>query len=290
MHWNYDIFVLLNSHGPIHFAERDKHQITPLHYAFCQGSYEFIRIAINLKVDLNVRSMNGSTPYHSSAVCKSLTLHAFMRTDNIYKLDIPDVKDYNGISILQYGSLVSYNNDVYINNYGAFILLFLVAVESKHDISNIDKLGRNLLHYAAINGSYFSFIYLENGLPHENIKSLLRQTDIFGLTPVDNAFVSLPRQEYTGPLLLPKDCNIIEIFKVTCKTNVLEFLSPHEKLILLMAQYLQDEDMFHHFNINYYVLLSIHKSRLYPILILKEYAEKEFENVYSNIPKIADIF
>ncbi|VDI44500.1 Hypothetical predicted protein [Mytilus galloprovincialis] len=62
-----------------------------------------INIAIVHKLDFNVRSSNGSTPYHSAAVCNSLSLSMFTLTDFKKKLTIPDLKYFNGRSIVEYG-------------------------------------------------------------------------------------------------------------------------------------------------------------------------------------------
>ncbi|VDI64571.1 Hypothetical predicted protein, partial [Mytilus galloprovincialis] len=254
---------------------------TPLHYAFCHGKFEFIGIAIKLNLNLNVRSRNGSTPYHSAAICNSLTLQVLRAK---YKL-IPDAKDVNGLSILQYGSLIAYNHD----DIGAFAALFGIVFESKHDILSTDVFGRNFLHYASTNGNYFSFIALLKALPQEDVKSFILQQDTFGQTPVDNLFSSLPTRELIEPFKLPLDCGIASIFFTSCKINLEKILTPGETFIHVVLDYLQTKKLFQHFNITNYIILSMKRRRLYPLLILKTYAKDEFQKSVATIPEIVHL-
>lgn len=120
MHWNFEMLILLKWNVLVNWEEKDDDESTPLHYAFCHSNYMFILIAIELNLNFTARSKNGSTPFHSAALCKSLTLKEFMLLDTKYKLTIPDVKakDNNGLSILQYGSLLTYNYDIDYNECG----------------------------------------------------------------------------------------------------------------------------------------------------------------------------
>lgn len=144
-----------------------------------------MQIAIVHKLDFNIRSSNGSTPYHSAAVCNSLSLSMFTLTDFKKKLTIPDLKYFNGRSNVEYGcsTLQSIVSSFFIE----------IAIDSKHNLYNTDTLGRNFLHYAASNENFYIFISLTKHLRH--IASyLLHQRDAFGKTPVDVLFVSKPPQ------------------------------------------------------------------------------------------------
>ncbi|VDI83508.1 Hypothetical predicted protein [Mytilus galloprovincialis] len=286
VHWNRDMFSMLNLIKSVNFEDRDNTNSTPLHYAFCHSNNEFIAIAIELNFNLNVLSRNGSTPYHSAAICKSSTLHV-LRTK--YKRIIPDSKDINGLSILQYGSLITYNHDGIKHSNGAFSILFQTIFDSKHNINNTDVFGRNFLHYAATNGNYYSFISLFGSLSQDDFKMFILQRDKFGQTPVDKLFSSLPKREIIEPFKLPLDCAITSIFYTSCKTNLQKILTPGETFIALVVDYLYREKFFQHFNLTNYIIISMNKRRLYPLLVLKAYAIVEFQNAVSNIPEIVHL-
>ncbi|CAG2189082.1 unnamed protein product [Mytilus edulis] len=282
VHGNLDMFKLLYSKNLFYFEDRDNDQATPLHYAFCHCKIYFIIIAIELNLNLNVRSRNGSTPYHSAAICNSLTLKFLWA---IYKL-IPDTKDVNGLSILQYGSLIAYNHD----DIGAFVGLFKIVFDYNHDIQSTDDFGRNFLHYASTNGNYLSFIaLLLKALPQGDVNRFILQADTFGQTPVDNLFSSLPKRELIEPFKLPLDCSIASIFCTSCKKNLQKILTPGETFIHVVVQYLQKKKLFQHFNITNYIIQSMKRRRLYPLLILKTYAKDEFQKSISSTPEIVHL-
>ncbi|XP_071177855.1 ankyrin-3-like [Mytilus edulis] len=286
VHWNRDMFYMLNLIKEVNFNDRDNNNARPLHYAFCHGNNEFIAIAMKLNFNLNVRSRNGSTPYHSAAICKSSTLHV-LRTK--YKCIIPDSKDVNGLSILQYGSLITYNHDGIKHSNGAFSVLFQTVFDSKHNINNTDVFGRNFLHYVATNGNYYSFISLFGSLSQDDFNMFILQRDKFGQTPVDNLFSSLPKREITEPFKLPLNCALTSIFYTGCKTNLQKILTPGETFIFLVVDYLYRAHFIQHFNLTNYIILSMNRMRLYPLLVLKAYAIVEFQNAVSNIPEIVHL-
>lgn len=80
------------------------------------------------------------------------------------KLTIPDIKYFNGRSIVESGC------------------------------STLQSIGRNFLHYAASNGNFYIFISLTKHLRHV-ASNLLQQRDAFGKTPVDVLFISKPPQK-----------------------------------------------------------------------------------------------
>lgn len=244
VHWNRDMFNMLNLIKSVNFKDIDNNYSTPLHYAFCHGNIEFIAIAMKLNFNLNVRSRNDSTPYHSAAICKSSTLHV-LRTK--YTRIIPDSKDINGLSILQYGSLITYNHDGITHKNGAFSILFQTVFDSEHKINNTDVFGRNFLHYAATNGNYYSFISLFKSLISDDLNILLLQRDIFGQTPVDNLFSSLSKREIKEPLkLLSKN----GVTSMLYNTSQQKSLTPGETFIFFVVQYLYREKLFQHYLYN----------------------------------------
>lgn len=99
------------------------------------------------------------------------------------KLTIPDIKYFNGRSIVESGcsTLQSIVSSFFIE----------IAVDSIHSLYKTDTIGRNFLHYAASNGNFYIFISLTKHLRHV-ASNLLQQRDAFGKTPVDVLFISKP--------------------------------------------------------------------------------------------------
>ncbi|VDI76163.1 Hypothetical predicted protein [Mytilus galloprovincialis] len=269
------MFRLLHSNGLVNWNDRDNDQSTPLHYAFCHSNYEFSQIAIILKIDFDVRSSNGSTPYHSAAVCLSLTLYVFMCTNTEYKLTIPDAKDINGLSILQYGSHI---RSIDIN------LLLEVALVSKHDLYHTDISGKNFLHYAAANGNFFLYLFVIQKVP-QVATDLLQQKDAFGNTPVDELFACMPSQKVMKPFKLPTfgDYKQFLFSADDGKLLHLDILSPHESFIAFVLDHLITENILDHFNIKNYILLSILKTRSHPLFYLKIYAKEQYNDAIRSL-------
>ncbi|CAG2253647.1 unnamed protein product [Mytilus edulis] len=79
IHNSYGIIKYLLKNGFDDWESRDSKGLTPLHYAFCSNSNNFIKLVVfadkdKVHLNLNSKSSNGSTPYHSAAICKSLIL------------------------------------------------------------------------------------------------------------------------------------------------------------------------------------------------------------------------
>jgi hypothetical protein len=67
--------------------------------------------AHKLKLNFTARTLNMSTIFHSAAICKVLSLYQNSRNDYKYKLNVPDVVDKDGRSILHYSMLMPLDKD-----------------------------------------------------------------------------------------------------------------------------------------------------------------------------------
>lgn len=63
-------------------------------------------------------------------------------------------------------------------------------------------------------------------------------------------------------------------------------MTPHETFFHILTVCLKKEKLLNHWNITNYLIVSMHKRRLYPLLILKVYAEDEFQNALLMMPEI----
>lgn len=70
------------------------------------------------------------------------------------------------------------------------------------------------------------------------------------------------------------------------KANISVLLSPHEYFILTVFQYYHEKAKFSEVNVDELLEISINKSRIYPILIMKVYAEREVKHVLEKSLKI----
>ncbi|CAG2253635.1 unnamed protein product [Mytilus edulis] len=117
--------------------------------AAVSNSNNFIKLVVfadkdKVHLNLNSKSSNGSTPYHSAAICKSLILSHYVDTS---VRNMPDKVDNNNRSILHYGlmQLVSQEEAIQIDRVGKDYfsdLLFRVAINNKHDYKRVDMDGK----------------------------------------------------------------------------------------------------------------------------------------------------
>ncbi|XP_063397251.1 uncharacterized protein LOC134681538 [Mytilus trossulus] len=296
IHNSYGIIKYLLKNGFDDWESRDSKGLTPSHYAFCCNSNNFIKLVVfadkdKVHLNLNSKSSNGSTPYHSAAICKSLILSHYVDTS---VRNIPDKVDNNNRSILHYGlmQLVSQEEAIQIDRVGKdyFLdLLFRVAINNKHDYMRLDMDGRNVLHYAASSGNYWAFLKVVQTLKNDEINVLLYCKDKRGYTPLKAAFDALtPRQSFES-LKIPLNCSLNELFSTPCKANLSVFLLPHEYFIFTVSKYLSSSNYFTPFNVKDYLILAINKSRIYPVLVLKSYAPKEFNDIVSTSTEIPSL-
>jgi hypothetical protein len=111
MHGNSDMLSFMYQSGFSDWDLTDTENATPLHYAFCHNTNFFITAAHELKLNFTARTLNMSTIFHSAAICKGLSLYQNSRNDYKYKLNVTDVVDKDGRSILHYSMLMPLDKD-----------------------------------------------------------------------------------------------------------------------------------------------------------------------------------
>lgn len=164
---------------------------------------------------------------------------------------------------------------------GHFHDIFRVALDSKHNLYHTDVYGRNFLHYAATNGNYFSIVSLLKSFAAD-INIVLSQKDNSGHTPVDELFTSMPKRKINEPIKVPINCILFSVLYSICNMDLIEFMTPHEIFIFSVFSRFKEYKFLQHLNITNYLILSIHKRRLYPIFILNAFA------FVTTIPEIYD--
>ncbi|XP_076093420.1 uncharacterized protein LOC143064441, partial [Mytilus galloprovincialis] len=290
MYGNFEMMKFMYKNGFVDWEQRDADEATPLHFAFCNYNYIFIVFNYLKKLNLNFSAVtvNGSSIYHSAATCRSLILYLFYRHDR-YQFNIPDCLDYKNRSILHYSMLLPMrqtDDDLYIEDKesGLILAMFTVCLNAKHNFLHIDNKGKNFLHYAAKNGNYFGFINVFRSLSDHDIMSLLTQKDQCENTPVDEIFQTMEKRSFFDPILIPSGCEIKDVFYTKCQTKFEYILTNHEMCLLKTLWYLHQKDGFSKFNATKLLSIAIRKSRIYPILMLKVYAEEQFQHIVQNNP------
>ena len=294
MHGNFDMLVFMYESGFADWDLKDTDNATPLHYAFCHNTNFFIKAAHELKLNFTARTLNMSTIFHSAAICKALSLYKNSRNDYKYKLNVPDVVDKDGRSILHYSMLMPLDKDGRvrqgkIEEDGITRSIFVVCLDFKHNFHFADHEGRNFLHYAAKSGNYYGFDYTAQMLSDEDLGLLLKKKDKMGKTPLDEVFYSMPKHETFEALRIPSGCEIKDVFYTSCRAKHDLILTDHEMVIWKIALYLNKHGGFSEYNITDMLLTAIRKSRVYPILILKTYATDVFKHSILTNPDILNV-
>jgi ankyrin repeat protein len=294
MHGNFDMLLFMYQSGFSDWDLRDTDNATPLHYAFCHNTDFFIMAAHELRLNFTTRTLNMSTIFHSAAICKGLSLYQHSRNDYKYKLNVTDVVDKDGRSILHYSMLMPLEKDGRvrqgkIEEDGTTWSIFVVCLDFKHNFHLTDHEGRNFLHYAAKSGNYHGFVYTPQLLSDKDLGLLLKKKDKMGKTPLDEAFYSMPKHETFEVLRIPSGCEIKDVFYTFCRAKHDLILTDHEMVIWKIALYLNKHGGFSEYNITDMLLTTIRKSRVYPILIFKTYATDAFKHAILTNPDILNV-
>lgn len=290
IHGNIDMLLFMYQSGFSDWDLKDTDNATPLHYAFCHNTIVFIVAAHKLKLNFTARTLNMSTIFHSAAICKSFSLYFFSKHED-YKLNVPDVVDKDGRSILHYSMLMPLDKDgrVMQGKTRDDGYIFDVCFDFRHDFHLTDHEGRNFLHYAAKSGNYYGFHYASRMLSGKDIGLLLKKKDTMGRTPLDEVFYSMPKHETFEVLKIPSGCEIEDVFYTFCGAKHDLILTDHEMVIWEIALYLNKHGGFSEYNITDMLFTSIRKSRVYPILILKTYASDAFKHSILSSPDILNV-
>ena len=219
MYGNIDMLLIMHKSGFSDWDLRDTDNATPLHYAFCHNTHFFILAANKLKLNFSARTLNMSTIFHSAVICKSFSLYFYSRIFEKYKLNVPDVVDKDGRSILHYNMLMPLNKDDHVRQTKIDLdpitfSIFVVCLDLKHNFHLTDHEGRNFLHYAAKSGNYNGFIYTIKLLSEEDIGLLLKKKDKMDRTPLHEVIYS--KHESFEVLRIPFDCEIKDVFSTFC--------------------------------------------------------------------------
>ncbi|CAC5393573.1 ANKRD50 [Mytilus coruscus] len=148
---NLDIIHFTNEKEYHSWYSGDIDGVTPFHYAFCHNSINFMNYIIlrnNFVFPLaDIKSHNGSSPFHSAAICKSTALFHYLNPNKNNQYNkIPDVIDNENRSILQYAFLQPLHGEDLVKldyiGHDAFTSSMLHVIEvSNHNALHKDIYG-----------------------------------------------------------------------------------------------------------------------------------------------------
>ncbi|CAG2229761.1 unnamed protein product [Mytilus edulis] len=162
-----------------------------------------------------------------------------------------------------------------------------VVARFDHNILHTDKDENNFLHYASQSGNNWVFALIcALDMFEDKLHLLLNQRNKHNRTPLEVAFDTLPRRKSFEAIRVPDNCSLTDVFLVKCKANYSVLLSPHEYFIFTVFQYFYQKKNVSEIKISELLEISINKSRIYPILIMKVYAEREVQYILEKSSKI----
>ena len=300
MYGNYDMLLLaLKTLHEFQYDVKDITGVSPLHLAACVGNMHFLFIAHKLKANFKISTINGSTPYHSAAVCRSFIGISVLKQIS----GIPYIEDNSNMSLGLY--LVSAPANKIVNRSDTTIhdneilsveLLWNTSIKF---ITNVDKTKRNIFHYALLYGHYrlvYYFLSKESAISVQ----LLLQNDENGENPIAYAVRHLHDSDVPFVYYYPTNCSYIDIFvSVECfRANSLELLmSPTELSLLYVMMFARNTEVDSAFA-NHFGKLIV-QSKMYLVLyflirisnnISNSLLKPQVKYAIDNIPEPHNIF
>ncbi|XP_060554950.1 uncharacterized protein LOC132715874, partial [Ruditapes philippinarum] len=190
----------------------DEERTYPIHIAARDANIYFIDFALNdLRLNISsIKCKNGSTAYHIAAITPSA--QSLSRLTDRFAIVIADIKDINKRGFLHHTCLFDQNslqfslnpdnvmdvsqryssNHVNVMNFqNSSFECFKYFVEVCNiNIQSTDVFGRNILHYALVNGQFSIIEYITINYPLE-FRKLLNQIDVSAETPIQYALAEV---------------------------------------------------------------------------------------------------
>lgn len=146
--WDKDVFNFGQSYNIWNWTERDSDGATPVHYACCAGNSNMIDLLEKDEVKFDLRSLNGSTPLHSAAICRQNKI-----LSNLLSRYPNSVFDNQNRSISHYVALSASFFDAMTEEDMNKDDFFEIYLENKlyQEVSFKDMYYKSPLHYASEN-------------------------------------------------------------------------------------------------------------------------------------------
>ena len=208
------IMYALTCQIQLEYYRLDANGVSAMHYAACEDNVAFLVVAQKLKLNFSTLSSNGSTPYHSAAVCGSELFYYLWSEHDGNQLPITVRERYQNLA--HYTVMSSLKSDrSYLEKERegkAACILHQLSKENQNMLAAKDDQNRNVFHYALKHGHFLCVNILLENLVIDGYKMLF-QVDINNSTPFDYLFASLSNTSKKNVFNIPNNCVVSDIFK-----------------------------------------------------------------------------
>ncbi|XP_052676314.1 uncharacterized protein LOC128157746 isoform X1 [Crassostrea angulata] len=275
IHSSPEIFTNVSNNAKYDYVWKltDNNGATPFHHACCNRRVEYGSFFM-LASHILDRTLNGSTPAHSAAVCLNvIPIYIFMKYKN---LPI-DIKDYSYKNILHYFATSTQNTmSISIDFLSKFI-------NESYDklISEQDSDGRTPLHFAAMSGNTLLIKNDYWNITFQPDHYMIR--DKFNSSVLDILFEYMPSfQPILGKftLKLPYGCDFDDLLRTPgCAKIRLKILDNFEMFAFKALSDLKGTNLLRKRNIFSFMNEALKKNRFYVLHMIKVFFPKLYQSV-----------
>lgn len=275
IHSSPEIFTNVSNNAKYDYVWKltDNNGATPFHHACCNRRVEYGSFFM-LASHILDRTLNGSTPAHSAAVCLNvIPIYIFMKYKN---LPI-DIKDYSYKNILHYFATSTQNTmSISIDFLSKFI-------NESYDklISEQDSDGRTPLHFAAMSGNTLLIKNDYWNITFQPDHYMIR--DKFNSSVLDILFEYMPSfQPILGKftLKLPYGCDFDDLLRTPgCAKIRLKILDNFEMFAFKALSDLKGTNLLRKRNIFSFMHEALKKNRFYVLHMIKVFFPKLYQSV-----------
>lgn len=225
-YWKTKVFQLGQNFHIWNWLARDGNGATPVHYACCAGNTDMVYLLDKDESWFDVRSINGSTPKHSAAICRQIKL-----LSHLLSLYPKSVFDNQKRSISHYVAMsVRFHDEITdeIINSNEYLISDYLENKLYEEVFLEDKSKKSPLHYTCENGNVNLFNF------YHNLSSIATSLNTKVMALLDSSFSSAPIL-YKNDVKIVDFCNMyLFTSDMSCETQRLKLFSPHEYLIYVI--------------------------------------------------------
>lgn len=176
-YWDNDMYDLGQSQNIWNWTAGDSDGSTPVHYACCAGNRDMIALLERDGAKFDARSLNGSTPLHSAAICRQNNVLSDLLSrypESVFDKQNMSISHYVAMSVRYYGETTEeiIENDEYS---------FIYHKRKLHaEVLYKDNYDKSPLQYACENGNVNLFNFYHNLA--SNFVRVSTSTDNYGNT------------------------------------------------------------------------------------------------------------
>lgn len=275
IHSSSEIFTYVSNKTKYDYVWKltDNNGATPFHYACCNHRLEYKSLFM-LASHILERTLNGSTPAHSAALCVNvIPIYIFMK---YLKLPL-NIKDYSNKNILHYFALSTQDP----MSHSIDFLSEIINKSYDKLLSEQDIEGRTPLHYAAMSGNTLLIKNSYWNITFQPAHYMI--TDKFNSSVLDILFEYMPSIQPTlGKLTvkLPYHCDSDDLFRTPgCADLRLRILDNFEMFAFKALTDLRGTNLLHKGSIFSFMHEALKKNRFYVLHMIKVLFPKFYQSI-----------